>query len=398
MRRAFSFGSRVAIISALSAASVYGATGKAFHPPKPYVLETLYKEIKAACPSKEWSCFEKQINAYTMTYGPRAATETFTLLRDRHDIDPSVDAHHVVHHIGHHTAMAFGSNAQAFNLCPTDYNYGCLHGFFQEALSSGGATEEAAGHICEDLEKDPSVLSKTKFSCFHGLGHGVMMFEDHDLDKSLKVCDALKSTNGQEGCWQGVFMENVDAAEEGQWKKGQFSLDDPLAPCDKMAEKHQHQCFINHSAWLMMFYKNNIGRAAQACLKAPKAEINTCAQTLGQLTTNPAWVPTILPGADPNKFPENAWSLCKRFPKELVEQCVTSGVSNILNSLQIDTATVQTAGSFCQAVDPAYGNICYEKIGSDLRYLTPDFKAAHDACVYLKDPGKTKCLSEIAPS
>jgi hypothetical protein len=124
-----------------------------FHPPKPYVTETLYQLVKVACPKKDWFCFEKELLSLTATYGPHGPLDTFELMRSRGDIDPSIDAHHFVHHIGHHTAMTFGSNGRAFALCPTVYHYGCFHGFFQYELGMGGSTQEAAVKICEDLDQ-----------------------------------------------------------------------------------------------------------------------------------------------------------------------------------------------------------------------------------------------------
>jgi len=373
-----------------------GAMDMPYHPPKPYDLQTLYKQAKVDCHPKDWPCIENTLYGFTMTYGPKAAVDTFKLLKDRGDIPPTIDAHHVVHHIGHHTAMAFGSNTQAFMLCPPDFDYGCQHGFFQYALSSGGLTEAAAISMCENLQKDPSVLSKTKYECYHGFGHGVMMHEDHDLKKSLDVCDRLKSPTGQDGCWQGVFMENVDVAEEGQWQKGMFSMQDPLAPCDNMDAKYQHECYINHSGWLMRFYGNDFGRGAQACLKAYAAMVDTCLQTLGLLATNSAWQLALLQSAYKPDLGGNAWKLCKKFPHGYVGRCVLSALDNLMNSTTVDAPLILRAQSFCQVVSAQFRADCYKQIGLDLRYLTPDRKAAHDACLFLQgDPEQHQCLSTV---
>src|SRR5580704_2461121 len=122
-----------------------------FHPPQPYVTETLYQQVKTACPTKAWACVEEQLFKLIPTYGPRGAIDTFVMMRDHGEIDPAIDAHHFVHHVGHHTAMAFGSNSQAFALCPTVVHYGCFHDFFQHALGMGGTTAEAATHIFQEL-------------------------------------------------------------------------------------------------------------------------------------------------------------------------------------------------------------------------------------------------------
>jgi hypothetical protein len=119
----------------------------AFRPPDPYDLEELYQQTKLACPDIALSCLLAQFQAVTAEHGPRAAIDLFTLLKNRGDIDPGVDGHHIIHHIGHETAMIFGPTPQALALCPTSYNYGCLHGFFQHALGMGEITEKAAAKM-----------------------------------------------------------------------------------------------------------------------------------------------------------------------------------------------------------------------------------------------------------
>lgn len=58
-----------------------------------------------------------------------------------------------------------------------------------------------------------------------------MMAQAYDLPASLAICDSLGDSVGQEGCWQGVFMENVNGAMTGASRPGVFSNEDPLLPC-----------------------------------------------------------------------------------------------------------------------------------------------------------------------
>jgi len=354
-----------------SLSSAFGQQSPAgFKPPEPYDLEQLYQQARQACPAGALQCLMPQFQSITDKYGPRAAIELFTLLRERGQVDPLADGHHVAHHVGHETAMVFGPSAQALALCPLSYNYGCVHGFFQHALGMKELSEADATHICADF---PADSSKTRQSCYHGLGHGVMMLTDHDLQKSLSFCDGLDSPLAQQACWQGVFMENVDAAIEGQWQRGQFSLENPLAPCDQIDERHQYQCFINQSAWLMKFYKDDIAQASQACLKAPKASITPCLETVGLLTTSTSWQPRLLPKAKPNEgFLDHAWGLCQQFPNSGVGDCVVGALDNLLNS---GTADLQQAQDFCQLVGDPYRDRCLKRRDGDLLYLTPQAKA-----------------------
>jgi hypothetical protein len=285
-----------------------------------------------------------------------------------------VDGHHIAHHIGHETAMIFGATAQAFALCPASYNYGCMHGFFQHALGSGEIGSHGAAKICDDLIPDPLLSLKTKQSCYHGLGHGVMMQAGYDLEPALKTCDELKTLFAQQGCWQGVFMENVDAAEEGRWQNRLFSPGDPLAPCDHVNGKYQYQCFLNQSAWLMEFYGNDVSKAAQACLKASPPSITACLESIGILTTNSEWQPRLLGTDRSNGLLENAWNVCTRFPRGYVDYCVVAALDNLMNANAVD---VGQAREFCREVSKKYRGECRARLNANLYYLVPPRKAKH---------------------
>ena len=333
--------------------------------PEPYDLQQLYSTVKSACPTSRMACLERQFSAVTAKNGPAAAIGLFTLLQTRGDIGPTVDGHHVAHHIGHETAKDFGATAEALALCPDSYNYGCMHGFFQHALGMGALSSQTAAKICDDLQ-GPAYPGKTWQSCYHGFGHGVMLYTDYDLPKALAVCDTLQSGAAREACWQGVFMENVDVALDGDWQKGSFSYDDPLAPCDQLDSKHQFECYFNQSGWLMHFYHNDVAAAAEACLKAASESVLPCMESVGLLTSSQAWQarlagPTKLEGA----FLQNAWRLCQKFPAGHVDQCVLGAADNLMN-----TATADQAKAFCGLVDEPYRSACATRIAGDLEYLT----------------------------
>jgi hypothetical protein len=333
--------------------------------PQPYDLEQLYHLAKRTCPASDMPCFQRQFVEITRRNGPGAAIALFTLLQTRGDISAATDGHHVAHHIGHETVMDFGATADALALCPDSYNYGCMHGFFQHALGMGALTSDAAARICDDLQ-GPDYPQKTWQSCYHGFGHGVMMYANYDLTKALDVCDTLASRAAQEACWQGVFMENVDAALEGDARKVSFSQEDPLAPCDQLDARYQFECYFNQSGWLMRVYHNNVGQASQACLKAAAESIKPCMETIGLLTTSLAWQARLL-GEDKlsGPFLQNAWTLCRKFPEAHVDECVLGAADNLMN-----TATAEQARQFCDTVDAQYRDSCIARVKGDLNYLT----------------------------
>ena len=226
----------------------------------------------------------------------------------------------------------FGANKQAFGLCPQTFNYGCVHGFFIYVLGRSASPTKAARTICDSGGQGPLVPT---FNCWHGVGHGVMMARGNDLRASLDVCDSLGSASAADGCWQGVFMENINAVFRDQARPGVFSPHDPLRPCTRVLSAYKQECFINQAGWLAHLAGNDIGKAARYCLAAGKY-VSSCAQSLGLMVTNPSWQLPFYGPAKGASFARISWSLCKRFPTSLQRDCVLGGVDNIANFDQLN--------------------------------------------------------------
>ncbi len=359
-------------------------------PPAPYELERVYQALASRCARNDLSCFGHALQRVTAEHGPHASLEALRLLQQNGLVSISSDEHQVAHEIGRTTAETFGVNGQAFLLCPSSFNYGCQHGFFEHALGKGTSPGETASLICGPVEADASYSAKFKFYCYHGVGHGVMMAKAYDLQPALGVCDALASDVGKVGCWQGVFMENVNAAIRGEGRRGVFSKDDPLAPCDRLAPQYRRECFINHSGYLMVVFGNSVEKAAAACLGAGEHR-SVCLQSLGLLTTNPSWQFTITGRTDPQPNVETALGLCDRFPKDARTDCFTGALDNILNYDGMDLA--KRALPFCQRVTgwPARG--CYRQIGINVARQVVDSGERRKLCGQLQAPQRDACLA-----
>ena len=53
----------------------------------------------------------------------------------------------------------------------------------------------------------------------------------------------------------------------GRALPGVFKRSDPLAPCDKVADRYKHECFINHSGWLMTVAHDDVRKGTRYCLE-----------------------------------------------------------------------------------------------------------------------------------
>jgi hypothetical protein len=348
-----------------------------YRSPEPFVLEEVAREDDFQCGPTDTPCVRDYLIDVTSRYGPRASLPLLARLQKERRVDLSVNDHDLAHAVGRETAKDFGSNFESFDLCPIAFNYGCPHGFFEYVLARTDTPREAASAVCETVGEQQERLLTAGFSCYHGVGHGVMMAQAYDLEESLVTCDTLGSAQAREGCWQGVFMENVNAAMTDRARKGVFSPKKPLAPCTAVGERYKRQCYINHAGWLMVVSRQRVERASAYCLRAERAYRSTCMQSIGLMVTNPVWQATLSQNA--GKLPQSAiaWELCSRFPPAGRTDCVMAGVDNLAN---FDQLNPERQSAFCGEVAPPFKAACYRQIGVNLRARTQDTSVLSDRC------------------
>lgn len=343
-------------------------------------VDSVYQEEKYDCQATDSMCVRKFLVGVTDDYGPRAALGVMERLQRDHRVDMSVNDHDMAHSVGRETAKDYGSNFKAFDLCPITFNYGCSHGFFEYVLARTDTPKEAATTICESLGGSNHFLT-AGFSCYHGVGHGIMMAEAYNVQNSLKACNTMPKDTAKDGCWQGVFMENVNAGMTGRALPGVFKKTDPLSPCDKVGDRYKHECFINHAGWLMTVARDNIREGTRYCLKASPARYkSSCWQSIGLMVTNPVWQGPLAPdlaGKPPAKI---AALLCERFPVAGQKDCVVAGVDNLANFDQLNVTREQ---AFCKEVPARYRADCYMRIGLDILARTQDQALISKSCAPL---------------
>jgi plastocyanin len=389
----------LALLAAATAlALVAGCGGTAAQPsakaPAPFDVADVSRDHPFTCKRTDGRCAVDYLLRLTDELGPRAALAVIGLLERKQALAPGIDEHQLAHAVGRETAQRFGMDARSFELCTNEFNYGCVHGFFEYALGRAASAGDAAVAIC-DSAKDPTLT--TRFSCYHGVGHGVMMAKAYDLPAALRTCDGLGEPTAADGCWQGVFMENVNAAMKGEARPGVFSKTRPLAPCTAVAERHRHECYINHAGWLMQVTGDDVRAATRICAGAPGPAVSVCAQSIGLMVTNPVWQATLAPELAGRPMEQIAWRLCLQFPSGLRSDCVIAAVDNIA---AFDDLDVAASGRFCTLVATPLESRCYRQIGVNLSRRTNDRGVVEQRCATLA-ARKADCLAgskEIAPA
>jgi hypothetical protein len=366
-----------------------GSLKKDFRQPADFELDQVYAENEFTCTASDTPCVRTYLVGITSTYGPRASLPVLERLQQERRVDLSVNDHDLAHAVGRETAKQFGSNFESFDLCPTIFNYGCPHGFFEYVLARTDTPKEAAASVCETAGNEEERLLIAGFTCYHGVGHGVMMAQAYDLHASLATCNTFATREAQDGCWQGVFMENVNAAMTDRARKGVFSPKRPLAPCDTIGRQYKHECYINHAGWLMRVSNNSVPKASGFCMKARGAERTACMQSIGLMVTNPVWQPALAPELNGRPQAEIAAELCSRFPPAGRADCVIAGVDNLANFDQLDVGRQR---AFCGELASPHRTVCYRQIGVNLRNRTQDKSLISDRCAQL-GANRRACLS-----
>jgi len=147
--------------------------------------------------------------------------------------------HGLAHQMGHATyeALGFEDAMGAQNaLCGGGYIHGVLEAHF------GLLQEDALLRSVTDL------CSPGANSCYHGIGHGLMIALTLDVEKSLSYCDLLPGV-GARNCYDGVWMHIFDLEESGVPKESDlyFSSSEgeaAMALCQNQDDIYKSSCYF----------------------------------------------------------------------------------------------------------------------------------------------------------
>lgn len=219
-----------------------------------------------------------------------------------------VDAYGARHPSGHALSHLVGESLfrhaglSGISNCTSEYGWGCYHGFAIAAfLEQGTELISRAEEICEVGE----VSASDSGGCLHGIGHGILAihgYEYDDLLDSLILCDTLKNTSSQSGCYGGVFMEyNIwtmkHLTENTIAIRPLGSADEYLALCQQVPSKYSKSCYMEQAAWVIM-HEPVFAAYGQACAQLENEQKEYCYLGLGRATpvVSPSYeVPVMVP-------------------------------------------------------------------------------------------------------
>jgi hypothetical protein len=311
------------------------------------------------------------------------ATEGTTAALDRLEElaaeDESLErqSHHYVHELGKFSYSHYGEDAaKAFNLCDGRFAGGCYHGVVQGYFEANPdfETDELAG-LCEGTIVDADATEILKYQCVHGLGHGLSISFDHDLQKTLRYCDALETERDRGSCYGGAFMENTMFAQnqrQGDTDQGTALIkeDDLQYPCDSVEDRYKQQCYFLQPATILLQNGRDVDGAFEECDKAPKPYVAACYKGMGRDISS-------LTHGDTDKSRD----LCATGTDSYEAWCF-EGVVTLLISTHWRT---DEAVDFCAGVPTWARSRCFEIIGEMLPGLYADTASRNAECEKAKE-------------
>lgn len=221
-----------------------------------------------------------QLELLIRAFGAQAVMERLLVETDGGSV---IDCHTEAHEVGRMAYQVYG--AEVFETGDESCHSGFYHGAMESFIAEKG-TADMAGSI----EELCSIFDTTfgLFECLHGVGHGVMAYEDYNLPHALDVCDELSTSFARTSCYGGAFMENVVVAQGGVSVPGHsttwISDTDMHYPCNEMLdnETRAEQCYMMQTSWMLYQNDYDFSVVADECEQAPASMQDACFVSLGR--------------------------------------------------------------------------------------------------------------------
>ncbi len=320
------------------------------------------KTTLASC-NGAFTCLEQAFGNLSYDIGPKKALAEF----DRQiAADPEIErnCHRIAHMMGAAALLRFdGRVGKAFAEGSASCWSGYYHGILERAYS--GVDPEELGPISRDLCSDADVRRTAfiAYQCVHGLGHGLMLFTSYDLPHSLEICDELATPWDQTSCTGGVFMENISSSYgiKSKWLRD----DDPIYPCQTVAERHKLYCYLMVTSRILPFVSYDWAKAAGYCRKSDAAWVATCFQSLGRDAsgTTRGSIPQIL-------------EICAK-GGDMETECVYGAARDLTSN----DGGSQRSKTLCAAAEQALQDYCFQGIGTILGGLYATSAERRSSCV-----------------
>ena len=211
--------------------------------------------------------------------GPAKA---YTLFKQENAKAPALRQHFSSHVIGELLYEKLGIDGIA--VCDSTFGFGCYHGFFGQAIASGGSER-----IAELDSACVKAYSSLGTGCQHGLGHGILEYAGYTrLNDALALCKKTTQLVPLLGCTSGVFMEYntpLVSKENGAVPTTrQLDPKDPHAPCPSVPAENRASCYFELGQWYRITLGADRQKLNSLCGTLDGSDRTHCFLGLGAIT------------------------------------------------------------------------------------------------------------------
>lgn len=247
--------------------------------------------------------------------------------------------HGIAHQMGHVAYETFGfQTAMSYQdaLCGAGYIHGIVEARF-------GALQEK-----EIFSQVATICDEGNKSCYHGIGHGLMVATKLNISQSLAFCDGLPAL-GRRNCYDGVWMHIFDLEESGAPHDvgDATALPDSVVVeqrrllCETTQDEYKTSCYFYLPRIYAHAYEAPFQTVVSLCNKVEKDFNVVCAAGVGHMSM---------------KYhvgdPMAAINMCGGFSTaELSSACKEGGFLYYLFSAEAVEDSTSVCDSFFQAQD-----------------------------------------------
>ena len=223
--------------------------------------------------------YKKEITEMTDLINQHDPAVALARLKKQMDTNPKIlyACHEILHKVGRIAYAKYTDLSKAMEyrdeVCVGGYIHGAIEGYF-------GATKPDFSKMTKACSqyKDNTFI---RWECFHGMGHGLMLYTDNDVPQALMACNLITNDSDQDGCYSGVYMENFNADTTNHPSR---YIKDPFGLCAKDT-KHPSACYMNAPFVFLNYYNNDYKGALEWCDEAPISYQDNCYQGVGAQIT-----------------------------------------------------------------------------------------------------------------
>lgn len=355
-------------------------------------------ECSARPADQRIACYQPHVLVALEARGVAGAMRMLDTLGTRDDY-LRLQGHVLAHAVGIAAYRDTASVGEVFAECTPTYQSGCYHGVVQAYFADLGAAGDALGEdrvraVCAP-QRERGDARWLLMQCVHGLGHGLMLFHAYDVTRSLQGCDALPDAWEREGCYGGVFMENLVAAIDphhghsapqpaghahpaehtdhahhaghaaagghgahGGGVREEFRPmrgGDAFHPCTAVELKYQSACYAMQTTAILNANGGDVAAAARACATVREAMQPVCFTSIGRDVN-----------AMTNSAHARAVALCGRVAAPHRPWCHVGVVRNLIDL----RAQVADGVAYCRGLEDGRDRaFCFEAVGGHVWVL-----------------------------